>query len=106
MMHKLQEQKTQVRVVDDNFVPTASVSANPQHTPHDLQDEPTPLQSSGASTDAPAVSSGTKVGFTLQFKLEDLMSKRKKRLSRLKYMSHTSQSIQSKGYITSSCNII
>lgn len=93
----LQEQKTQVRVVDDNSVPSVSVSANPQHTPHDLRDAPTPLQSSGALTDAPVVSSGTKVGFTLQFKLEDLMSKRKKRLSRCKYTSHTSQSIKSQG---------
>lgn len=95
----LQEQKAQVRVVDDNSVPTASVSANPQHIPHDLLDAPIPLQSSGVSTDAPVVCSGSKVGFTLQFRLEDLVSKRKKRLSRLKYMSHTSQSLKLQGYI-------
>ncbi|XP_042034704.1 DNA mismatch repair protein PMS1-like isoform X2 [Salvia splendens] len=96
-------EKVQVRDLDDNSVLAASVSANSQRIPHDLLDACTPLQSSGPPTDAPVVCSGSKVGFTLQFSLEDLMSRRKKRLSRLKYISHTSGSIKLQGYIGSSC---
>ncbi|XP_057782344.1 DNA mismatch repair protein PMS1 isoform X2 [Salvia miltiorrhiza] len=93
-----EEQRAQVSVLDDDSVPTtASVSANSQCIPLDLPDADTPLQSLGPSTNAPVVCSGSKVGFTLQFSFDDLMSRRKKRLSRLKYISHTSGSIKSLG---------
>lgn len=95
---KLQEQKAQARFLDDDTELTASVRANSQHIPHDGEDACTPLQSSGAKMDAPVVCSGSKIGFTLQFSFEDLMSRRKKRLSRLKYISHTS-GIKLQGYI-------
>lgn len=92
-----EEEKAQVRVLDDVSELTASVGANSKRIPRELPDAPIPLQSSGASTDAPVVCSGSKVGFTLQFSFEDLMSRRKKRLSRLKFNSHASGSINLQG---------
>lgn len=92
-----EEEKAQVRVLDDVSELTASVGANSKLIPHELPDAPIPLQSSGVSTDAPVVCSGSKVGFTLQFNFEDLMSRRKKRLSRLKFNSHASGSIKLQG---------
>ncbi|KAH6766380.1 DNA mismatch repair protein [Perilla frutescens var. hirtella] len=91
------EENVQVRVLDDDSVLSASVGATSQLIPHDLSVAPTPLQSSGVSVDAPVVCSGSKVGFTLQFNFEDLLSRRKKRLSRLKYISHASGSIKLQG---------
>ncbi|KAK6154193.1 hypothetical protein DH2020_013832 [Rehmannia glutinosa] len=94
--NKLQELKAQERVLDADSVLTASISTNSQLVPQDLSDAPVPLQSSGESIDSPVVSSGSKVGFTLQFSFKDLMSRRKQRLSRLRYISHTSGRIKLK----------
>ncbi|PIN11318.1 hypothetical protein CDL12_16081 [Handroanthus impetiginosus] len=94
---ELQEQKPQERALDADSILTASISTNSQLEPDDLSDAPSPLQSSGALTDSPVVSSGSKVGFTLQFSFKDLMSRRKQRLSRLQRISHTSRRIKLKG---------
>ncbi|KAI3449497.1 hypothetical protein Pfo_006162 [Paulownia fortunei] len=95
---KLQEQKAQERVLDADSVISASICTNSQHVPQDLPDAPIPLQSSGASIDSPVVSSGSKVGFSLQFSFKDLMSRRKQRLSRLQCIGHTSGRIKLNGY--------
>ncbi|KAK6120212.1 hypothetical protein DH2020_046118 [Rehmannia glutinosa] len=95
--NKLQEQKAQERVLDADSVLTASISTNSQLVPQDLSDAHVPLPS-GASLDSPVVSSGSKVGFSLQFSVKDLMSRRKQRLSRLGYISHTSGSVKLKSY--------
>lgn len=94
---KLQEQKAEERDLDADSVLIAPISANSQLVPHDLSDAPIPLQSSGAVTDSPVVSSGSKVGFSLQFSFKDLMSRRKQRLSRLQSISRTSGRIKLKG---------
>lgn len=101
MMQKVtvKEQKAHMRVLDDDSAVTASVRANSQQVSDDLSDAPNLLQSSDALTDSPVVSSGSKVGFTLQFSLKDLMSRRKLRLSRLQSISHTSRRVMLKGYI-------
>ncbi|KAL0459661.1 UNVERIFIED_CONTAM: DNA mismatch repair protein PMS1 [Sesamum latifolium] len=94
---KTPEQKAKDRVPDSDSVLSASIGMDFQLGAHVLSDAPIPLQSSGASTDSPVVSSGSKVGFSLQFSFEDLISRRKQRLSRLQSCSHTSGRINLKG---------
>ncbi|XP_011079683.1 DNA mismatch repair protein PMS1 [Sesamum indicum] len=94
---KTPEQKAKDRVLDSDSVLSASIGTDFQLGGHDLSDAPIPLQPSGASTDSPVVSSGSKVGFSLRFSFEDLMSRRKQRLSRLQSCSHTSGRINLKG---------
>ncbi|KAL2238976.1 UNVERIFIED_CONTAM: putative U6 snRNA-associated Sm-like protein LSm4 [Sesamum indicum] len=74
---KTPEQKAKDRVLDSDSVLSASIGTDFQLGGHDLSDAPIPLQPSGASTDSPVVSSGSKVGFSLRFSFEDLMSRRK-----------------------------
>ncbi|KAL7151244.1 hypothetical protein ABFS83_04G018400 [Erythranthe nasuta] len=84
------DHKAQKRVLDDDSALNASASTNSKLSPNDPSDVPIPLQSSGAATDSPMISSGPKVGFTLQFSVKDLMSRSKQRLSRLRCMNHAS----------------
>ncbi|EYU46682.1 hypothetical protein MIMGU_mgv1a024383mg [Erythranthe guttata] len=84
------DHKAQERVLDDDSALNASASTNSKLSPNDPSDVPIPLQSSGAATDSPMISSGPKVGFTLQFSVKDLMSRSKQRLSRLRCMNHAS----------------
>ncbi|KAL8548629.1 hypothetical protein ACS0TY_007787 [Phlomoides rotata] len=84
----VKEQKAHVQVLDDDSAVTASVRANSRQ----VSDAPNPLQSY-----ALADSSGSGGGFTLQFSLKDLMSRRKLRLSRLQSIGHTSGRIKLKG---------
>ncbi|KAL3648019.1 hypothetical protein CASFOL_008987 [Castilleja foliolosa] len=93
---KLGEHKTQKRALDDNSVPTTPISKISQLVPQGLSDAPIPYQSPGvASVDSPVVSSGSKVGFSLQFSCKDLMSRRKQRLARLGYIRRSSGRINS-----------
>ncbi|KAK4418144.1 DNA mismatch repair protein PMS1 [Sesamum alatum] len=94
---KTSEQKSKDRVLDSDSVVTASIGKDFQLGAHDLPDVPIPVQSSGASTGSPVVSSGSKVGFSLQFSFKDLISRRKQRLSRLQSSSRTSGRINLKG---------
>lgn len=87
----LQEQKAEERLLDADSVLTASIKKNSQLLSHDLLDTPIPLQSPVVSTDSPIVSSGSNVGFSLQFSFKDLMSKRKQRLTRLQCIRLTSK---------------
>ncbi|KAL8544380.1 hypothetical protein ACS0TY_004790 [Phlomoides rotata] len=93
----VKEQKAHVRAVDDDSAVAASTRENSRQVSHELQDAPNPLQSSDALTDSPVASSGSRGGFTLQFSLKDLMSRRKLRLSRLQSIGHTSGRINLKG---------
>ncbi|KAL0435877.1 UNVERIFIED_CONTAM: DNA mismatch repair protein PMS1 [Sesamum radiatum] len=73
---KTPEQKAKDRVLDSDSLLSASTGMDFQLGAHVLSDAPIPLQSPGASTDTPAVSSGSKVGFSLQFSVQDLISRR------------------------------
>ncbi|KAK4407019.1 DNA mismatch repair protein PMS1 [Sesamum angolense] len=74
---KTPEEKAKDRVLDSDSVLSAPIGTDFQLGAHVLSDAPIPLQSSGASRDSPVVSSGSKVGFSLQFSFEDLISRRK-----------------------------
>ncbi|KAL6564199.1 hypothetical protein OROMI_015649 [Orobanche minor] len=92
---KLQEQKAKERVLYTNSEPTASTSANSQLDLQGLSNASSAFQSSDALVDSPVASSGSKVGFSLQFSFKDLMSRRKQRLSRLGYISRISGRMES-----------
>ncbi|KAL6505020.1 hypothetical protein OROGR_024837 [Orobanche gracilis] len=89
------EQKAKERVLYANSEPTASTSANSQLDLQGLSNASSAFQSSDALVDSPVASSGSKVGFSLQFSFKDLMSRRKQRLSRLGYLSRISGKIES-----------
>ncbi|KAL7112718.1 hypothetical protein ACP275_04G019600 [Erythranthe tilingii] len=91
------DHKAQKRVLDDDSALNASASTYSKLSSNDPSDVPIPLQSSGAATDSPMISSGPKVGFTLQFSVKDLMSRSKQRLSRLQCMNHASGRFKLKG---------
>lgn len=101
MIQKLtvKEHEAQVRGLNDDCAVTASARAKSQQVSDELSDAPNLFQSSDALTDSPVVSSGSKAGFTLQFSLKDLLSRRKLRLSRLQSISDTSGRIKLKGYV-------
>ncbi|XP_073130166.1 DNA mismatch repair protein PMS1 isoform X2 [Henckelia pumila] len=86
----LPEQIIEERASSDAGVPSALRSTNSQPAHVDL-----PPHSLGK--DSPTVSSGINVGFTLQFSVKDLMSRRKQRLSRLQSISHSSGRMNLKG---------
>ncbi|CAA0832028.1 DNA mismatch repair protein PMS1 [Striga hermonthica] len=86
---RLGEQRTPERAQDADCGPTASLRTNSPLS-KGLADGHTPWRPSGVSLDSPVASSGTKVGFSLQFSFKDLMSRRKQRLSRLGYTSNAS----------------
>lgn len=57
-------------------------------------------QPASLTLDAPKASSDLKIGSTLQFCVNDLISRRKQRLSRLQLLNRTSQRMKTKRYYT------
>lgn len=86
----LPEQIIEERTSSDAGVPSGLKSINSQPACVNL-----PSKSLGK--DSPMVSSGIDIGFTLQFSVKDLMSRRKQRLSRLQSLNHSSARMNLKG---------
>ncbi|KAL2510553.1 DNA mismatch repair protein PMS1 [Abeliophyllum distichum] len=95
---ELQTRKAEEKAsVDTGSVVTPSTSTHFQNVPDELLDASTPLRSSAPSTDSPVVSSGQEVGFKLQFSFQDLMTRRKQRISRLQSVNHTARGMKLEG---------